>query len=239
MYSPYSYALNDPIRFRDVNGDSVNLKDLFGSDPELKDPTGENFVSSLSDITGLSLSVDDNGNLSYEKGKINRKGTSRVARQALKKAINSKKTLTVVNNNSGDAGSGRGSFVFKSDRSKIYFDASQVDDLMLSASTGLNKNTVSYGMIFFHELSHTDFDPNGATEDPNTGHDISSADILTNKIRKQLGIDYGQNLSYLPYARIENRNAYLYVPFDKEAKECLEHGQVPSGKYIKLRITFN
>jgi uncharacterized protein RhaS with RHS repeats len=67
-FSPYQYAANNPLLFIDVNGDSLDVSQFRDYNPE----ANEAFISDLQSKSGLTLVVDESGNVTYatnEKGK--------------------------------------------------------------------------------------------------------------------------------------------------------------------------
>tara|TARA_R110002049_G_scaffold297960_1_gene487432 strand:+ start:122 stop:769 length:648 start_codon:yes stop_codon:yes gene_type:complete len=156
-------------------------------------------VQSLSNATGLNLTVDDNGNLEYSKRKgkaeINRdaygkKTGSKAGRKALTKAIDDeKKSLTVT-----DQVTESGSFALI-EENIINLDPTQISENMSNVN-GISSEVIGWGMTFFHEFSHTAM--GGRKTDPNSqtvGNDpLGGAVRFTNTIRRQLG--YSQRTQY-------------------------------------------
>jgi len=236
--SPYQYAGNDPIRLVDINGDSINVKDV-----QTKNPTGlQDVKGDLETLTGLHLNVDANGNLSYEtkKGflgirtaKVDRfKTTSRAARRFLKQAIKSKETVTVVDDPGG------GNHVPGSNTKEIHFDHLEVGIVQGAVSPGLNKETVGAGMIFLHELGHTVLGGEKLDPSSRTSYAAGANERLGNRIRRQMGTynwfgssNWGQREAYNTFGAPDG---HYYMPFDKKAEEDLKNGKVPTSKFLKF-----
>ena len=66
--STYQYAANNPLYFVDVNGDSINVKMLQNVDAAKSTNTTQQVINDLQSISGLSLSIDSNGMVTYAKG---------------------------------------------------------------------------------------------------------------------------------------------------------------------------
>ena len=95
--TPYHFTANNPVFFREIAGDSIDVGNLLKQNPEgLKELT-----KSLESLTGLALTIDSENNLVYEtekgvlgikKAKVKRDSNgkrigSSIARRRLKRAI--------------------------------------------------------------------------------------------------------------------------------------------------------
>ncbi len=230
FFSPYSYTFDNSISLVDFNGDSINLQSIIPTPNSLnyldikKSSLYEGLTGDLSDLTGLQLSTNEVGNLIYEKKRIlfglfkkavvkrnsnGKKIGSSAARRALKKAISAKKIVFVGMNLVGEE-----SNVYKDLRNWMFISQEQSEMLQFELSPDLNRHTVSIGMVFFHELGHTIL--GGNLDDPPEGStDQSPADRIPNKIRRQMGRDWGQQTSYNPF-EVEDEN---YIPMSEESKK--------------------
>lgn len=110
---------------------------------------------------------------------------------------------------------------------------------MASVKGGLNPSTMGYALTFFHELLHTKiFFKEGAFQlrDPDeeskyTYYDLGEVVPIVNKIRRQLGSDYGQRLTYsvigigadkLKGTEYENLIGKSFIPFDKASLKIVK-----------------
>ena len=213
--SPYMYCAGNPVKLVDPDGRKINLS-LLSSENKAK------LISELKKLTGLnSLSTDDDGYLTYDKNeKV--KGGSKLANRALKKAINRKKEFDIANGES------------ETDKQMdiIYID---FDEIKTYSYNGLNELTEGVGMVFFHEISHAFFN----TKDPDhkmVGYDLGGAVRFTNKIRKQMGKDFGQKTSYYPYTRedfYESGKGYpAYFIYGTQSLKDAKNKQKPTGQYV-------
>jgi uncharacterized protein RhaS with RHS repeats len=234
--NPYHYAANNPVLFIDVNGDSLNVSQLQNYDAD----ASKALTSDLAAKTGLTLTTDDDGNVTYAKNdkgkpivardKEGKKVGSRAARRALIKIINSDQTISVA----GTSG------LTKTDMdgrnpNLILFNPQQTQDAMNNTSSDLNKTTNGYALTFFHEIGHTKY--GGAGQDPPfvSGQDAFNMpgrqENLPNRIRRQLGSDYGQRSSYNSW-RVPGVQGQNYFPWGPKSLRQLKAGNVPTQKFI-------
>jgi RHS repeat-associated protein len=222
--SPYQYAVNNPILFIDVNGDSINFSNVIANDKKL----AQNTLNDLASKTGLDLSFDENGNLFYNKdSKVNKDGTSRRARKELMKGIDNAETVTVNADPEGD------NFIEKVGDNVLFIGAKETEMLMQKAEEGgLNKTTEGYALTFLHEFGHTKV--GGSRTDPSRDanpFDPGQNESVINVMRRQLGSEYGQRLSYRP---LDHRYGTA-IPYDRQAVRQIKKGQVITGKYLSIQ----
>jgi len=236
-WTPYQYAINNPILFVDVNGDSLNVADIKANNSKANDA----LIADFQTQTGLSLTVDEIGNVTYakEKGKakISRDENgkmigSKTARKMLSKLIDSKVTVSVINDES------MGTRVLRDGFDKaintINFNVSEMSNEMAGTSKDMNQTTFGYGLTFFHEIGHTPF--GGNLEDPSSDAHFTEAgaiENLANKIRSELGPEYGQRMIYMPIAVPTVNKTYL--PFSAKSLNLLQQGLIPIEKYILMQ----
>jgi RHS repeat-associated protein len=232
--SPYHFSANNPVIFREIAGDSINVTDL-----QNNNLAGLNTLNNdLESKTGLSISTNTNGNLEYgtqkgflgiKRAKVTRDANgkkigSRLARRKLRKAIKNKKTITVKNNTGGD------NYVPSLGTNEINFDMTEINMLMGAASTDLNSSTVGPALVFLHELGHTGV--GGSRDDPNKNPEKvpGKNTRVINRMRRQLGKNYGVRATYGTISVGGNH----YMPFSKQTKKQLKKRVNPTIQYLKF-----
>ena len=165
--SPYQFALNSPMRYTEIKGDSINLRSIQQYDKKNGTNYTQTIVDNLSEVSGLQLSADsktgmltyatdDDGNaivnqVAYEdENGVMREGEttdggSATARKDLISAIDNKKTGFARINNKSSAP--RGGLL-------INIAPNQIDKF-INGANNVNKNTLGYGMTFLHEMHHS------------------------------------------------------------------------------------
>ncbi len=221
--SPYVFSGNNPINLFDPNGDSINLAMFQLFDSWLGTDLTETVVSDLTEITGLDLNVDDTGMLTYGEA-INTEGTSVDARNFLKEAIDNKNTVTV------GLTQDKSSYAFPNGFSAS-LNIGQILSFVNGVSGGLNPKTMGFGMTLLHELDHTIIGSGDLDGGNLFGHTGPVVDRM-NKIRRQMGSDWGQRMSYGPKQLGDKR----FIPFDTQSRTFLTggiHPIHPVSKFIK------
>jgi RHS repeat-associated protein len=234
--NPYQYAVNNPTLFIDINGDSVNVCDLKANSAQ----PANDLHNGLTQLTGLSITYDAQGNMGYQKRLVDGKLvpmvdgsriTSETARDELIKAIDDIQMITVVDDPGNILGNHASSLTITLDSKEI--------DAFVKGTENMNKGTMGAGIVFLHEFGHTDVggnkrDPSLKVQPKLRDRDkIGEVEKTINKIRAQMGSDWGQRLNYGSSGISGER----YIPFDERSHEKIRSGfpPPPDSKFVKFK----
>jgi len=190
MLSPYVYCANNPMIFTDATGDTIDLLPAQRTDQAMGTNNVNTLVSDLQSKTGLSLSVNQKGQLVYATDKngnpviaTDKNGNpigSQDARNLITGAVGNSNTVSVFQVfNKGSQGL---------PNNTLGLNPNQINSFISGASSGLNSTTLGWGMTFMHELSHTPV--GGGLHDPKAGSPIGATGAVVNNmntILSQLG----------------------------------------------------
>ncbi len=221
--SLYSAMNNNPILINDILGDTGRIGTMTDAVIKVngKEYNGKDLVNGLvkewSKITGLKLSLDKDGNL-VNGGVATNKGISKTARQEVLNLIKSDGTVYIDFN--GQISSQ--TLDIKDPKlGAVRLNPAEIGANVDGTSKDLNSLTFGAGMTALHELGHTFLHGNfghGVNTLSSFGV-IDAPDQLGNKIRSELGPNWGQRLSYtsLPF------NGSNYVPMTQGSLQMLQN----------------
>ncbi|WP_197286241.1 DUF6443 domain-containing protein [Pedobacter sp. PACM 27299] len=242
--SPYQYGANNPIKNIDVNGDSINVVLMQQYDKTNSTNHVSQTLTDLQSQTGLSLSIDAKGQLSYLKDPVS--GTpflniqmgsgnnlmgvgSAEARNLITSAIDNTTTGYARITSSGSSAPLGGNL--------MSLNPSQINNF-ISGVNGVDSRTLGFGMTFMHELTHSGL--GGGLTDPSrsagfgpTGPTVDRMNIIRSELNDKGG-NYGQRSSYQAVMTTPGGPAYL--PFSPSSLNSLKGGIVPAitDKFIKF-----
>ncbi len=213
-FNPYHYTANNPLLYIDINGDSIQVS---GMQSQLQ----SNLISGLVQTTGIPLYITETGMLAATPiitifgqtvhlpsayGSSN-SGGSQEAASFLNFALGNSTIVNVVGTNViGSQGGGQ----------LVRLNQNQIEGFINGTPADLNSATMGYGMVFLHELTHSNlgqFYYNSPTPlvDPSPGSGGTGFVVdFMNRIRSELGQDYGQRLSY----EASQGAIFNYIPFN-------------------------
>ncbi|PWG77981.1 hypothetical protein DDR33_24635 [Pararcticibacter amylolyticus] len=243
--STYQYGANNPIKNIDVNGDSINVSLMQRYDTNNKTSHVSTTLTDLQSQTGLSLSVDANGQLSYLKdptsgapfvnvtsgqgGNTLVEAGSSEARNLIVSAIDNTSTAYARITTGGSSAAVGGNMV--------NINPTQINSF-INGATNVDSRTLGFGMTFMHELIHSGFG-GGLTDPPTsagfgpTGATVDKMNVIRSELNNNGG-NYGQRSSYQAIGLTSRGPAYL--PFNPGASSNLQRGIVPAATdmYIKF-----
>ncbi|WP_159288372.1 RHS repeat domain-containing protein [Tenacibaculum maritimum] len=228
--SPYSFTANNPIYFREIAGDSIDVSRALAQDRKALTKV----VKDLQTKTGLTFTLkkgklvykkDADGNAIVSKDADGNSIGSESARNLVTGALDNSKTVNLSfgkleNGNVGVAGTSS-----VDGMEHIVLDPSNIDKMISGSSKGLNNTTFGFAMSFMHEIDHTSI---GVSK---TGHGAESTTFgLTgtvvdnmNKIRRELGSSYGQRTSYSALKTYSGN----FIPFSTSSLSTLKSNPTP------------
>jgi RHS repeat-associated protein len=245
--STYCSMNNNPLWYTDVKGLKADVTSLDEDEREqlrldMEAKTGFTYKTVTLEDGSVMLQIDNTQKVKRDVD--GKKMGSRHARAIARKLDRSSTTFYFVSDNSLE-GNGQ---VNSEDPHTIRLNFQNIDSQEFR--NGLNPGTNSVAMVVFHELFHTDLFGNPMSDPPmvdrKTGKKLyenrskgSAIDKHTNRIRRQLGADYGQRMHY--FARggsgkpeANNKN-YSYIAYDEESLKALKLGRNPTKGYYIAR----
>ncbi|HBG70077.1 MAG: hypothetical protein A2W93_10085 [Bacteroidetes bacterium GWF2_43_63] len=229
--SPFAYCANNPVMLVDPDGMKIDPT-KFIENAEGGQANYDLLEADLESKTGLKLEYHSDGkgggSISYETTKgflgrnkpvIDKEGTSGKARRMLLRAINSDETLDV------DYGEYNEGFYKKN---LILLNPKTIQEQIDNTSSDLNNTTFGWALTYFHEFSHTplgDQHKDPSQSNLSNKYKLGGAVRSTNRIRGQLGTDYGRRSMYFVIDNV--------LPFSREGRRQIKHFLEPTEKIIK------
>jgi len=173
--TPYQYGANNPIKFIDINGDSIDISLFMRVDKAFGTSYTQTLKNDLAEATGLQIS-EKNGFLQYTDTGSS-KGSLK-ARKFLKGIIDSKVDKVTVNMRLSKS---------KAGGNVVLLGKNQIEGFVKGTPSDLNDKTMGWGMTFLHELHHTN--AGGGLGDVADKRDFASTGPTVdsvNEMRKEL-----------------------------------------------------
>ncbi|MBS1912964.1 MAG: hypothetical protein JST22_13340 [Bacteroidetes bacterium] len=236
--SGYQYAGDNPSMVRDGSGLQLDFSRFQKHDV---DGIAEQWlITDLQNKTGLTLNIDEaNHRLLFQKDAsgnplVTAGIGSALARQWIIDAIESGVVVPVDLDYHS-----KGECQFNGDDQTVYLSPKQINTFIAGAHN-VDPTTMGWGISFIHETLHSSVEPTmgGLNDDLSKFGAIGGVENFVNRMRAELGPQYGQRLSYIPLVDPNNRAAY--VPFNQSALMQLLHSPplMPptgsSGAYVSI-----
>lgn len=163
--SPYNYAANNPLLYREIAGDSINVSRLMAFDQVTNANTTQKIINDLKAITGLNVSVNQStGLIEYQKDSngnpiINQTNGTQVGSSTARNDL-----INIINGPEITVSGGRRSVTAGNE---ISIGPPQIDAFINGTPPELDNRTLGYGMVLMHEFRHTT--AAGGAHDPPLG----------------------------------------------------------------------
>ena len=211
-WSPYNYVLRNPVVLIDPDGRQVSVLNSYS------DKIFNNIKNDIFTIAGLRIYKNEKNEIKYED--VTSEGKSSIAREILMNMFGDITKMKVKL----DITTERGSYFDPKSRT-IFLNSEQIN-AFIDGSIEVNNKTMGFGFTFLHELLH----PYENKIDDLSKDELGPIEEILNKIREQLGPDYGQRITY--NATINDVFENAYVAFSDEAKKYIGWKMHPVDKYI-------
>ncbi|AZQ57268.1 hypothetical protein EJ994_00020 [Maribacter sp. MJ134] len=210
--SPYSFTANNPMVYREIQGDSIDVSQIVEYDNDNGTSILDNIKKDLSTITGLSFELkngklihttDDDGNAIIATDSDGNQLGSSEARGAVIGALSSTDIAKAQIVDSGGSRVTNDLGETEVGGNNINLDIGQITNQFIGGAREVDNRTMGFGMTFIHESLHSNVADGGANRDfvGDTNVDVRTGPVVDrmNIIRGQLnsqGFNFGQRQTY-------------------------------------------
>jgi len=209
--SPYAFTANNPMVFREIQGDSIDVSQIIQYDNDNGTNILDKIKKNLTTATGLSFNVN-NGKLVYATdndgnaiistdGDGNQLGSAE-GRNIIVGALGAEEIATARITESGGSQVTNDLGEMEIGGSNINLDINQINQ-NISGSREVDNRTLGFGMTFMHETLHSNVAQGGAQRDfiGQTNVDVYTGPVVDrmNIVRGQLnsqGFNFGIRQTY-------------------------------------------
>ncbi|UJH66382.1 RHS repeat-associated core domain-containing protein [Allomuricauda sp. SCSIO 65647] len=209
--SPYSFAGNNPMAYREIQGDSIDVAQIIQYDSDNGTNILDNIKKDLSTATGLSFDVK-NGKLIYSTdgdgnaiiatdGDGNQVGSSE-ARDIVMGALGAEEIATAKIVESGGSRVTNDLGENEIGGNNINLDVNQINQF-INGSREVDNRTLGFGITLMHESLHSNVAEGGAQRDfvGQNNIDVFTGPVVDrmNIVRRQLnsqGLNFGIRQTY-------------------------------------------
>lgn len=247
--SPYAFTANNPVYFREIQGDSINVARIQQYDQKNNTNYLQNIITDLNSQTGLSFSVNSNGQLIYQtdsngnaviststdaNGNTVQNGSAE-ARKIMMYGVSTKDQAYVRIDPKGNSGA------LGTNSPLINLSPNQINSF-INGANNVDNRTMGWGMTFMHEILHSNVAEGGAkghgsekTNFGSTGTVVNRMNVIRQELNSQ-GNNYGNRESYQGVYFNPSTQKPVYIPFNKSAVNQINNGSSPSPNTMFIQV---
>ena len=229
--SPYHFSKNNPIYYREIKGDSIDVSWIQAFDKRFKTNLLELIMDDLDSQTGFTFSVNKQGRLVYVTNDDTSEKGSEEAREIMKHAVSSLELVAIGISNTRDSGTvPTGDF--------INLNQNQINSYIKGVKN-INPKTQGWGMTVMHEILHSIVSTFGANKHGKeyyvfgeTGKVVDRMNIVRQQLNDR-GENYGIRKSYKGIY-FDSSKRPDYIPYDSQSRSALMNGDIPPSMSMHI-----